>query len=126
MNSGLISPIGVFGVNSWVAQSNQAESLAVTATPVDLTGFFGSAAAVTFDIPTTITTIVGGKPGQIVAFGTLNSNATFHHSGFIRLKGNADTTLPAGGLGTLYLKCVSSAGNSNTTGNLWVEVSRSY
>ncbi|MFA6288937.1 MAG: right-handed parallel beta-helix repeat-containing protein [Opitutaceae bacterium] len=126
MNSGLTSPIGVFGVSSWVAQSNQNESLAIIAVPVDLTGFFGSTAAVTFAVPTTITTIVGGKPGQIVAFGTLNSNATFHHSGYIRLKGNVDTTLPAGGLGTLYLKCVSSAGNSAITGSLWVEVSRSY
>jgi len=116
--------ISVLGENSQVSQSGEWTSMTVNASPVDLSGFFGSTITLSYGSAGTISSIVGGKPGQVVGFCGTNPIMTFAHSSNMRLKGAVDTTLPINSY--LYLKCVNTQGNTTTTGNAWVEVSRNY
>ena len=119
-----VKGVNVLGANSQVSQSGELGSMTVSASPIDLSGFFGGTVTLAYGAAGTISSIVGGKPGQVVGFCGTNPTMTFAHSSNLRLKGAVNTTVPINSY--LYLKCVNTQGNTATTGNAWIEVSRNY
>lgn len=86
---------------------------------ISLTGYYGSRVHLGYATPTTITSLSGGLPGQLMVVRAYNNNTTLAHVSSapqILLKGGVNATIPSDR--TLTLQCTA-------TGN-WIEIGRSF